>query len=97
LLLQPRHFKHKKVHKQRQITYSKLLPQLSIGSCGLLILQPIQLSSKHLSKFKLFLKRAVRKSGKTKRFFWFKAFPHLPLTRKAVGSRMGKGKGKLDL
>ena len=26
---------------------------------------------------------------------WFNIFPHLPLTRKVEGSRMGKGKGKL--
>jgi hypothetical protein len=69
LLLQPRHFKRKKVHKQRQITFSKPLIKLTSGSCGLLLLQPTQLSSKHLSKLKLFLKRAVRKSDKTKRFF----------------------------
>ncbi len=97
LLLKPRRFNYKKLHKQRKVVYSNSRITLNFGSCGLLLLQPLQLSSKRLIKFKLFLKRAVRKSDKTKRFFWFNGFPHLPLTRKPLGSRMGKGKGKVEI
>jgi hypothetical protein len=42
------------------------------------------------------LKRSMKKSDHTRRFIWFLAFPHLPLTRKPNGIRMGKGKGKLE-
>ena len=35
-------------------------------------------------------------SDKTSRRIWFNLFPHLPLSKKVAGSRMGKGKGKLD-
>jgi large subunit ribosomal protein L16 len=38
----------------------------------------------------------VKKSDKTRRFIWFYSFPHLPLSKKPVGLRMGKGKGKLE-
>lgn len=62
----------------------------------MLLLNPTQLTSHHLFRLKLFLKRASRKSDYTKRFVWLHAFPHLPLTRKPTGTRMGKGKGKLE-
>lgn len=47
-------------------------------------------------RLKLFFKRASRKSDYTRRFVWINAFPHLPLTKKPTGTRMGKGKGKLE-
>ena len=46
-------------------------------------------------RYKLFLKKAARRTDKTLRKVWFYVFPHLPITRKVAGSRMGKGKGKL--
>jgi large subunit ribosomal protein L16 len=42
------------------------------------------------------LKRSMKKSDKTRRQMWFNAFPHLPLSKKPTGLRMGKGKGKLS-
>jgi len=96
LILQPRHFNFKKRQKNRHCYTFNNKPFLVFGDSGLLLLRPIQLTAHHIFRYKLFLKRSSRKSDKTKRFFWFKAFPHLPLTRKPDGLRMGKGKGKLD-
>nr|ASY95694.1 ribosomal protein L16 [Paraurostyla sp.] len=62
----------------------------------MLLLNPAHLSSNQLFRFKLFLKRASRKSDYTKRFVWLHSFPYLPLTKKPTGTRMGKGKGKLE-
>jgi len=56
----------------------------------------MRLHSKDISKYKLLLKKACKRSDMTLRKFWICAFPHLPLSRKIVGSRMGKGKGKFD-
>lgn len=61
-----------------------------------MLLKPAQLTANQLAKFKLFLKRASKRADSTRRFVWFLAFPHLPLTRKPNGVRMGKGKGKLQ-
>lgn len=97
MLLQPRHFKFKRKQKNRKyFTYKINHNFLNFGSAGLLLLQPVHLTSNHLFRFKLFLKRASRKSDYTKRFVWLHAFPHLPLTKKPTGTRMGKGKGKLE-
>lgn len=97
MLLQPRTFNYKRKQKNRKLLFFKNYKNLlNFGSAGLLILRPIQLTANQLFRFKLFLKRASKKSDRTGRFIWFNAFPHLPLTCKPNGVRMGKGKGKLE-
>lgn len=98
MLLQPRTFVYKRRQKQRKCLFfnNNLSPTLKFGSAGLMILRPVHLTANQLYRFKLYLKRASRKTESTKRFVWFNVFPHLPLTRKPNGIRMGKGKGKLE-
>ena len=92
--LRPRKFIFKNRHKSRSvIDYKK--SDLSFGHFGLRILQPLWVNSKQVFRYKLFIKKAVKRADKTSRKVWFNLFPHLPLTRKVEGSRMGKGKGKL--
>jgi ribosomal protein L16/L10AE len=50
--------------------------------------------NKAIFKIKLFLKKSVRRSNITNRLLWLNIFPHIPVTKKVIGSRMGKGKGK---
>lgn len=79
---------------------SFLLPKnnsLNYGEMGLQILQPLRMHAKRMFRLKLFLKRSSRKVDKTRRQVWFNLFPHLPLTKKVKGSRMGKGSGKPKL
>ena len=93
MVLRPRKFKFKNIQKRRSSRYSKPV-RLLYGQIGLFILQPLRLTGKKIYRFKLFLKKSSRKSDKTLRFFWFHIFPHIPVSRKVSGSRMGKGKGK---
>ena len=94
MLLRPRKFTYKNIFKRRSFRFSKLT-KLLFGNIGLLLLQPLRLNSKHVFRYKLFLKKAARKFDITLRYFWFNIFPHLPFSRKVEGSRMGKGTGKL--
>ena len=75
-----------KLPKNAKLTYSNI---------GLQILQPLRLNNKHIFRIKLFLKKSSRRADKTSRTVWFNLFPHLPLSKKVEGSRMGKGIGKL--
>lgn len=96
MLLQPRKYKFKNRQKNRvkkHFKHSKLI----YGDIGLQIQQTLTLSSTNIFRLTLLLKRSSRKGERTKRSFWFNAFPHLPLTRKVKNSRMGKGAGKLAL
>jgi len=94
LLLRPRKFIYKNIFKRRFLRQSKITT-LTYGYAGLMILQPLRLSNKQIFRCKLFLKKASKRSDKTLRFVWFNIFPHIPLSRKVEGTRMGKGKGKL--
>lgn len=97
MLLQPRNFFFKRKQKQRSLlSFNNSQSTLVFGGAGLMLLKPVQLTAGQIFRFKLFLKKASKKSERTRRFTWFSAFPHLPLTRKPNGTRMGKGKGKLE-
>lgn len=94
MMLQPRKFKYKTRHKLRSAS-NPSEPVLKYGSVALVILKPVRISAKRIYRLKLFLKRSSRKSDVTRRAFWVSIFPHLPLSRKPKGMRMGKGAGKL--
>lgn len=95
MLLQPRKFKYKSRQKNRSVKMWSL-DTLTYGDCGILTLQPLRMSSKQIFRMKVFLKKAVKKPEFTKRLIWFNTFPHIPLTKKGKGMRMGKGAGKLN-
>lgn len=95
MMLQPRKFKFKNKQKNRSVLKWRT-SSLNYGDCGLRVLRPVRISAKRIFRLKVFLKRAVKKSDLTKRRVWFNIFPHMPLTKKAKGVRMGKGAGKLN-
>ena len=101
MLLQPRHLIYKRKHKNRKFNFFKInnlnyWKKLNFGNTGLFVINTVFLTSISIFRLKLFLKRSSRKSEYTSRGFWLFAFPHLPLTKKPTGTRMGKGKGKLE-
>ena len=96
MILQPRRLSYKTRQKKRSKP-KYLQNTLVYGTVGARLQQPIQLTNKQIFRLNIFLKQSSRKSEKTKRSYWFNIFPHLPLTRKTKGSRMGKGVGKLKL
>ena len=95
MLLQPRKFKYKSKLKRRTAK-SWTSATLTYGDFGLLTLQPLRMSSKQIFRLKVLLKKAVKKPERTKRLIWFNVFPHMPLTKKPKGMRMGKGAGRLN-
>ena len=95
MMLQPRKVKYKFRQKRRRVTLFRTR-SLVYGDIALVILKPLCVSSKGFFRLKLFLKKSVRKSDVTKRAFWLALFPHLPLSKKPKGMRMGKGVGKLS-
>lgn len=95
MMLQPRKFKFKTRQKRRSATASSK-PTLLYGSLALVLTRPMRISAKRIYRLKLFLKRSSRRSDITRRAFWISVFPHLPMSRKPKGMRMGKGVGKLS-
>ena len=71
MLLQPRNFVYKKKQKNRTLisfNNSQSNKTLNYGGAGLMILKPVHLTSNQLFRFKLFLKRSMKKSDHTRRF-----------------------------
>ena len=95
MVLRPRKFKFKNIQKRRKNVFIPRKGCLVYGQAGLMLLQPLRLQNRQIFRFKLVLKKSARKAEKTSRRCWMTAFPHLPLSKKTEGSRMGKGKGKL--
>jgi len=94
-MLQPRKFKYKNRQKFRRVRiFSE--SKRSYGPLTIRLRQTFQISAKKIFRLKLFLKRATKRSDWTKRRMSVSLFPHLPLTKKPKGMRMGKGKGKLS-
>jgi len=102
MLLRPRRTLYKSSHKKRSLKFNikkKIIKQesnkLIYGQFGLKnINTDFYLYNKYLFKIKIFLKKSVRRSNITNRKLWINIFPHIPVTKKVIGSRMGKGKGK---
>lgn len=100
MLLRPRKTIFKSAHKKRTNQTIKLHTttnnsKLVYGQFGLKNKNPnFLLFNKYLFKIKIFLKKTIRRSNITNRYLWVRAFPHIPITKKVIGSRMGKGKGK---
>jgi len=95
MLLRPRKFTFKNRQKSRSLFSHPKNAGLLYGQQGLQLLQPMSISGKNLFRIKLYIKKGSKRADKTSRKVWLNAFPHLPLTKKVSGSRMGKGKGKL--
>jgi len=103
MLLSPRKTKYKTTFKKRSLNLSnyklnfKMCNKLQYGQVGLKnINYNFLLYNKYLIKLKIFLKKSVRRSNITNRSLWLNIFPNVPITKKIIGSRMGKGKGKLS-
>jgi ribosomal protein L16/L10AE len=67
LPLQPKNFRSKKIQKSRKLRYFKLNYSLNYGTIGLMLTRPLQFTANTLSKLKIFLKRSMKKSDKTRR------------------------------
>lgn len=89
----PKRSRYKKTFKVRnKFSTKKLKTQscvLKYGNCGLKATQDGLLTSRHFETIRAFLKRYLKK----KSIIWFRFIPYISVTTKAVGIRMGKGKG----
>ena len=87
----PKGFKFSKFHKGR-LTYIPKSQQLTWGKYGILSLQSVRLSLSTLVS----IQRVVQSFMKPHGLYWFRVFPHLPVTSKPIEVRMGKGKGSFS-
>jgi large subunit ribosomal protein L16 len=96
MLLSPRRFKYRKHQKVRSVNRvsvnSKENNNLLFGSIGLKSLESGRLTAKQIQSVKQVINKKIKKIGRLK----VNVFPQVPISKKPVEVRMGKGKGNVD-
>jgi len=69
------------------------VPYPSFGEYGIYSLQSLRVTAKQLESARMAILKTVGRKGLK---IWMLAFPHIPVTKKALGVRMGKGKGSVS-
>lgn len=96
MLLKPKKTKYSKAQKGR-LSYTYRPGSLDPNVFSIIALEPSRISASHIYACELAMKRKIRMGGiKSKNALHIKIFPHIPVTKKPIEVRMGKGKGKVD-
>jgi len=88
-MLQPTRTKYRKAHKGRIHGHATRGATLNYGEYGLKALEPERIISKQIEAARVALTRYMKRTGKV----WLRIFPNIPVSKKPVEVRMGKGKG----
>ena len=88
-MLSPRKTKFRKAFKGRIHGEAKRCNKLDFGSYGLKALQPERINARQIEAARRAIARCMKRQGK----IWIRVFPDVPVTKKAIGVRQGKGKG----
>ena len=88
-MLAPKKFKHRKQHKGRIHGNAKGGAVLSFGSYGLKALSPNRITARQIEAARRAITRHIKRQGKV----WIRIFPDVPVTKKPLEVRQGKGKG----
>ena len=88
-MLQPTRSKYRKAHKGRIHGKASRAILLNYGAYGLKAIEPERIIGKQIEAARVALTRHMQRTGKV----WSRIFPNIPVSKKPVEVRMGKGKG----
>jgi large subunit ribosomal protein L16 len=88
-MLQPKRTKFRKAHKGRIRGNAKGGFELNFGSHGLKALEPERVTARQIEAARRAITRQMKRAGRV----WIRIFPDLPVSKKPIEVRMGKGKG----
>ena len=88
-MLQPKRTKHRKVFKGRIKGPATSGNYIAFGDFALQALGHDRITSRQIESARQAMTRYVKRGGK----IWIRIFPHTPVSRKALGTKMGSGKG----
>lgn len=91
-MLQPKRTRFRKQHKGRIRKGSKGAVALGFGAYGLKAMEADRITARQIEASRRAIVRRMKRQGKV----WIRVFPDLPVSRKPVEVRMGKGKGSTD-
>ena len=88
-MLQPSKTKFRKAFKGRIHGAATSGNTLAFGQFGLKALEPDRVTARQIEAARRALTRAMKRSGRV----WIRVFPDVPVSKKPIEVRMGKGKG----
>ena len=88
-MLSPKRTKYRKAFKGRIHGASKAGFELNFGQFGLKAMEPERVSARQIEAARRALTRHMKRAGRV----WIRIFPDVPVSKKPVEVRMGKGKG----
>ena len=88
-MLQPTRTKYRKAHKGRIHGKASRGNLMNYGAFGLKALEPNRVISKQIEAARVALTRYMKRQGRV----WTRIFPNIPVSKKPIEVRMGKGKG----
>jgi len=91
-MLQPARTKFRKAFKGKIHGISHRGSTLNFGTFGLKAIEPNRLTAKEIEAARVALTRHMKRAGRV----WMRIFPNIPVTKKPIEVRMGKGKGGLE-
>ena len=91
-MLQPKKTKFRKQHKGRIHGLAKSGTTLNFGAFGLKAMAPERITARQIEAARRAMTRHMRRQGKV----FIRIFPDVPVTKKPLEVREGKGKGSID-
>ena len=88
-MLLPKRVKYRRVHRGRLTGKAMRGNTITYGDFGLVATEPAWITSNQIEAARIAMTRYTKRGGKV----WIKIFPDKPVTSKALGTRMGSGKG----
>ena len=88
-MLMPKRVKYRRVQRGRMKGVATRGNTVSNGSYGLVALEPAWIKSNQIEAARIAMTRYIKRGGQV----WIKIFPDKPVSKKALGVRMGSGKG----
>ena len=88
-MLMPKRVKRRRVFRGRMKGEAHRGNTVTYGEYGLVALEPAWVTSQQIEAARIALTRYTKRGGQV----WIKIFPDKPVSKKALGVRMGSGKG----
>jgi large subunit ribosomal protein L16 len=88
-MLQPSRTKFRKAHKGRIHGTATSGTELNFGQYGLKALEPDRVTARQIEAARRAMTRHMKRAGRV----WIRVFPDVPVSKKPIEVRMGKGKG----
>ena len=88
-MLVPKRVKHRREFRGKMRGEAKGGKEIAYGEYGLQALDSKWITNRQIEAARIAMTRYMKRGGKV----WIKIFPHKPYSAKAIGVRMGSGKG----